>query len=325
MAYKAAYYDGMHAISNEVSVTLTAIGVYFSSENLQNNWDYGDIIISERPEHMRPLTLTHGKQHAARLVIEDSSLYTLLKRRLPKNQTPRISIAIDIPSLLAWSAAAAVLLWGLYMFAPIFTSYVAKNLPPSWEEEIGKRTVQVLTYDKQVCDSPKCDQALKAITDRLSPSLPEDLNYSVQIVRDGEMNAFAAPGGRIIVFSGLIEKAGTPEELAAVIAHELGHVVERHPIQGFVHALGFGLLAGFIMGDGGSVSAAAISNGLLQLHYSRELEERADRLAIEYLQRANIGTHGLVAFFERLQKKNPANDNRIFDYISTHPSTADRI
>src|SRR5690606_26348291 len=106
--------------------------------------------------------------------------------------------------------------------------------------------------------------------------------FTVSVADDPQVNAFAAPGGRIVLLEGLLREAESPDEIAGVLAHEIGHVTERHPTAAALRLLGIQALLTGIFGDGSLASAAAGAGGLLvALSYSRDDERTADRLAAE--------------------------------------------
>ena len=142
------------------------------------------------------------------------------------------------------------------------------------------------------------------------------------------VNALAVPGGQIVLTRGLVQTAGSPDEVAGVLAHELGHAIELHPETGIVRAMGLSAAAQLMFaGSAGSVSNIGLV--LTQLRYSRIAEREADAHALRMLKAAGISSKGFGDFFERLETKRPAKDTGKgipgLDLISTHPATAGRI
>jgi predicted Zn-dependent protease len=138
------------------------------------------------------------------------------------------------------------------------------------------------------------------------------------------VNAFALPGGHIIVMRGLIEMAQTSEHLAAVLAHELGHVAQRDPILQALRAAGTAGLLSLVLGDatGGTVLALA-GETLISAKNSRDVEARADDFALAQLAAAGVSPEALAEFFELLLEEmgDPAYD---MGWISSHPPSAER-
>ena len=146
----------------------------------------------------------------------------------------------------------------------------------------------------------------------------------VGVVDHKMINAFALPGGHIIVMRGLIEMAETPEQLAAVMAHELGHVAQRDPIVHALRAAGTAGLLSLIIGDatGGTV-LALIGERLITAKNSRDVEARADDFALAQLAKAGVSPEALAEFFELLLQEMKDLD---FDmgWMSSHPPSAAR-
>lgn len=140
------------------------------------------------------------------------------------------------------------------------------------------------------------------------------------------VNAFALPGGRIILTKGLLERSQDGSEIAAVLAHEIAHVLHRDPMTGWIRQEGTNLLLIALFGQDGTGSlAGAITGGLLNARYTREQEGRADRTAIDLLAKNGISSSGGAAFFERLADGTTNNPfSGVLALMETHPGSEDR-
>jgi predicted Zn-dependent protease len=156
-----------------------------------------------------------------------------------------------------------------------------------------------------------------------------DLLYHFKAIEDDEVNAFALPGGYVYVTSGLLEKVSdNDDELAAVLAHEVGHVVAKHSVKRIQAAMGYNLLSLLIVGatrDAKAQRMADIAFGQILLGYSRQDELLADRLAITYAERAGYNPEGMVTFLQKLKTMQKNRPLRRFFYLSTHPYISERI
>lgn len=156
----------------------------------------------------------------------------------------------------------------------------------------------------------------------------QDVVYQFGVLKDKTVNAFSLPGGAVYVNTGLLGKA-TEDELAVVLAHEVGHVAARHAAKHLQSDLGFALLLEATRAAGAGGEAAQIANslyGLLQSGYSRRDELEADRLAIKYSARAGYDPWAIVSFFEKmLAEEKESGVGRAVVWQSTHPLTSDRI
>ena len=144
--------------------------------------------------------------------------------------------------------------------------------------------------------------------------------YRWLIKQDDTVNAFAMPGGIIVVHTGLLRQAGDPGELAGVLAHEVQHVEQRHSLRQMISSLGWGALVGVTIGDISTV-ASMLAHQAGTLYFSRDMEEEADRLGLLALQRAQIRPDGMLRFFQKLDDKDKGATP---GWISSHPQTAAR-
>ncbi len=155
----------------------------------------------------------------------------------------------------------------------------------------------------------------------------QDLIYHFRVIKDKEINAFATPGGYIYVHTGLLEKVND-DELAAVLAHEIGHVAARHIVKKLQAKIGYDILMSFAFGRGGPEDlqkAINVTFNLLSLGYSREDEYLADKLGIKYASKAGFDPQGMVNLLKKLQEleKNKAFATPLF--LRSHPPLKDRI
>ena len=134
-------------------------------------------------------------------------------------------------------------------------------------------------------------------------SLPAGMpTPEISVIDSDTVNAFAAPGGQIGIFRGLIDEARSPAELAGVLAHEMGHVIKRHPSEAMVRSAGYSILVAALVGDTSSAMQIAARTGetLLNLAHSRSAEAEADRTAELMLNRAGYDSSGLDTFLTRI-------------------------
>jgi predicted Zn-dependent protease len=156
----------------------------------------------------------------------------------------------------------------------------------------------------------------------------QDLFYHFKVVKDKELNAFAIPGGFVYINSALVE-AATDDELAGVIAHEIGHIAARHSVKQLQTVLGYQILIGIITGASGQAStskALDVVFNLVNLGYSRKDELLADKLAVRYARRANYNPKAIITFFQKLQKDaETKGQNYRVAFLSSHPAIEERI
>lgn len=198
------------------------------------------------------------------------------------------------------------------------------QIPISWEEGLGEAVTTANIQGDELID-PRLVDPVQKIIDRIAAAEPDQpYELTLHIVENPQINAFAAPGGHIVVFTGLLEKTERPDELAGVLAHEFQHVFRRHGLRNMVHSVKWQALAALLLGDVGSVQQVVLGHApqFLSLAYGRSLEEEADIEGAKLLVAARINPQGMVDFFKILQDNETV---AIPEFISSHPDTQNRI
>jgi predicted Zn-dependent protease len=203
----------------------------------------------------------------------------------------------------------AVLGLGFLAVAWLAVEGAVRWLPASLEQR---------AFPDVTVDEPRA-QALGELVERLASHWPEHAyRLRVGVFEAAEPNAFAVPGGQLLVTSALLEQAGSENELAFVLAHELGHVAGRDPLR----ALGRGLLVGLALAAAGDTESASVAASAAQLgerSYSREQESAADRFALGLVAAEYGHVAGATDFFRRL------GDDHDGGWLGAHPRSTDRI
>ncbi len=212
-----------------------------------------------------------------------------------------------------WLALFAGLAIGVAEEFSVFASMV----PFSAEKKIA-RAVD-FSDNVQACRKPAGERALQKLVARLYPLLPGDdaIQITVQAVHNPEVNAYAALGGQIFVNQGLIDQAGSPEELAGVLAHEMEHVKRRHVLENVMVRLGTWGAMQLVLGD--APSSADLAQMVLGLQYGKQQEHQADLGGLERLATAQVSAQGFLDFFKRMRKSGER-----MELLSDHPSDASR-
>ncbi len=205
-------------------------------------------------------------------------------------------------------------------------NYNRNDISLGIEKKIGKLVRNQILIDDKIAESPLTEKALIKIKNFLlenARDFPFDIN--IILINSNIINAFALPGGTIIIYSGVFKIADSPEEIIAVIAHEMGHIYYRDSYNSIIKSIGRQALLSIITG-GNSDLITEIINQLLTTKYSRQAEERADNFALELLSEKGIDPIYLALFFEQMDKL-VGTDNTSFalQYFSTHPSGEERI
>lgn len=234
---------------------------------------------------------------------------------------------------LAVMAAIVALVAGLVALKDPFVGLVVNQIPPSLETRLGNLVFSQIEAQTTLVDDEQLEADLAALAEPLLRTIPEDdYPFELHLAEDSTINAFALPGGKIVVHTGLILEADRPEEVLGVLAHEIAHVTHRHSLRNLVGTMGVWVVVQTLLGDASALVAVVAEGGtrLLTLEFSRDFERDADDTGWEYLIDAGIDPRGLITFFEKI--KNEAAEQlggdeveESLSFLSTHPSSQERI
>lgn len=186
-------------------------------------------------------------------------------------------------------------------------------VPESADRRLGDHAVAYLENGMEFCEDPQLGAAVNEMLVRLAgEDAPE--RYNVRIVREDEVNALALPNGNIYLFSGLLAESESAAEVAGVLAHEIGHIEERHSMRQLIQALGVAYLTTMILGSGfeeveAAETIAELASVAVFFKYSRDFEREADLYGLRLLEAAGIEARGLVDFFARRVSAAGATDS----------------
>jgi beta-barrel assembly-enhancing protease len=236
---------------------------------------------------------------------------------------------------IQWLIWILVILLILSPFIILFTyrteivKKIASKVPVSFEQKAGDQLFSLLSKNYEIITDSSLNSQFNQIVQPLVKVVSDsNFKFSVYIISDTTVNAFALPGGKVVVNSGLILKSDNWSEVQGVLAHEIAHVTQRHHIRGVINNQGFFfVLSSFFGGYSGLIDIVTSYGGKLEsLMYSRKFEFEADNNGFLYLQKADINPHGMITFFQKLMEENKSEPNSgFFQMLSTHPATAERI
>lgn len=213
------------------------------------------------------------------------------------------------PAAAVSACVAALVVVGVLRTPPL----IARLVPASVEQRMGD--LMVGDFGRRGCDTPAGSAALDTLVERIDPNDP---HREVHVVAIPMVNAVTLPGGRVVIFSGLLQQASSPDEVAGVIGHELGHVAHHDVTEALIRQFGLSVLLGGMEGHVGGYT-----NALLATAYSRRAEANADRYAMGLLRDASVSPAPTAAFFHRLSH-GAGRSERMFTYVASHPVSADR-
>jgi predicted Zn-dependent protease len=203
------------------------------------------------------------------------------------------------------------------------------------EKELGEKFNVLVRSRMPLVEDSEIKDYVTDIVNRMARNMPpQPFPFTVSVVQDNAVNAFACPGGYIFVYTGLLLAMRKESEVAGVIAHEMGHVTQRHiarriensQLVGILSVLG-ALAGAFLGGQGGpaAITGALAAGQAAMLGYSRADERESDQVGMSYLTRAGYSPQGMVGAFEILSRKQWLTGREIPSYLSTHPGLTERV
>jgi len=256
---------------------------------------------------------------AARLVLEDPALLAVFAERCPKLDALLKPNRRTLAVIGAWIGGAILLVALGYFGLPRLAASFARIIPESWEARLGDQAERSFesVLDAKPCPRGDGDTAIEALTSRLSSTAALEHKPRVLILRHAMVNAFALPGNRIVITTGMIVYLETSDELAGILAHEMGHLQHRDVITLLIDQAGWDALEAAIFG---LKATGQFGRTLLSLSYSRSVEARADQSAIATSAAAHVDSAG----FEHVMRRFAARGDLALPYLSTHPPSIER-
>ena len=331
------FFDGMTSARRAVVVELARDGVVVrdaEGRDMLARWPYDELDHLAAPEGV--LRLGHaGARSLARLEVRDPALAAAIDEASVPVDRSGVAERRSRLKVVGWSIAAVVsLVLGAVFGVPLLANKIAPLVPLRTERWLGEA---VNAQARRMLDKGTAEHAfecgaangevegraaLAKLIRKLEVAATLPIPVDAKVVRRAEANAIALPGGHIYVFEGLVDKSETADELASVIAHEIGHVAHRDGTRAILQSAGLSLLFGMLLGDFVGGSAVVIgARAVLQSSYSRETESAADRYGVELMRRADGDARALGTMLARLGGAvHPG-----IEILSDHPDTKARV
>jgi len=324
----ARYYDGKVAIAREVGVRPMSQELVITDTGgtaVIARWPVSELVVLGDTEHEKaPPVIRRGEE--ARLVIEDAALRSQLALSMPALAALGKPHATAAPRIALFGATLAAALGLFWLAIDVGSGAVAPYVPYGLQHRLGESVAEDLIGEHTLCEGRAGLAAINKLANRLAEAADYAHPVEVKIVKGGPVNAFTLPGGILIFYSDLIDKARNGNEVAGVLAHEMGHVTHYHAIKGLARQYGIDQLlkamtGGFsdlgTVGQGGSL--------LLALRNGRAFERDADATGVELLEKLGLRADGVASFFERMLEDQPKDAAAAIGIWSSHPPTAERI
>ncbi len=331
----ADLFDGINAVSRRVEFEIDDQArtlIICPPEATPLTWHLDDLRgIPDQADQTR-LVLTSTSRLLARLTLTDETAIAVLRHRAPR--------LLAIPPVrgkgrvLGWAGAAVASVFVIvFVLVPVMADQLARILPTRGEQALGEATLEqiqnALSDDLlpvNFCWTPEGQDALETMLVRLEgEGLGLPYPVAVSVLDHDMINAFALPGGQVVFFRGMLDAASSPDEIAAVLAHEVGHVAARDPTRIALRSAGSLGVLGLLFGDfaGGAVVLLLVEQ-LIQADYSRDAEAAADAYGIEMLLNADVDPGALGALFQKLLNDFGETEG-VAAHFTSHPALGDRI
>jgi len=322
----AVYFDGHSNRKRLVSLWFGARALEIVEEGTVTAWPYGEIRRVDSPHGMLRLRCLSGPP-LARLEIYNETAKANIASRCAATLGAGVTDAAQIRRIVGWSLAAFCSILALVFYGiPLAADRLVLVVPAPMEKRVGEAVDQYVRfkYGNRLCDAEPGHRVLNEMTERIRRAGGIDLTLDVHVLAAPTPNAFALPGGKIYVLSGLIQKAQNPDELAGVIAHELGHVKGHDGMRMVIKRGGtaflFGLLFGDVTGSGAAIFAA---RSILDIAYTRDAEQRADNFAVDVMHKLGRSPKAMGELLLRITGTQA--DKMMISILSNHPLTEDRL
>lgn len=326
------YFDGQTSARQVAQVVLGGASLQIAAHDgrLLAEWPYDDILELNAPDQVLRIG-RRGSPFLERLEIRDPAFAAAVDdRAIYVDRTGALRRKQRLHAIGLTFAATATLLLVAYFGVPALADRAAPLVPVSVEQKLGEAVdgqTRAMLDRQNLGDDFECrNEPGRAALDKVMRRLEATANLRVplrlSVVRRKESNAIALPGGRVYVFEGLIDEARNPDELAGVIAHEMGHVANRDGTKAVLQAGGLSVMFGMLLGDfigGGAVVIAART--VLQSSYTRQVEAAADTYAARLMNAAGGDARALGTILERIGGATEPGAKILLD----HPETVQRV
>jgi len=320
----ATFYDGVSGRRRTVALRTGIVLEIVEDDTLIASWPWETLRRVDAARGLLRLTST-GAPELARLEITSPSLISRISEMAPRFRGDETT-SVSSFRIVGWSLAAAVSIIVVAIYGvPLAADRLAPMIPNSVETRLGTMVdnqVKAIFGDK-ACSGEEGSAALKKMVAALEKQGGLPFEAQTAVINNGIPNAFALPGGKVYVFKGLLEVAQSPDELAGVLAHELGHVAHRDGMRRLIQTGGTSWLIGLLFGDiSGSGAAIFMTRQVLDASYSREAESAADVFAAKTMKGLGRSPEPLG---ELLVRVTGAEKSGISDIIASHPVSIERL
>ena len=329
------YFDGQSAKPQPVVIELFANLIRFGNETVFPALEEQEVMIEALEDidfsSAHKIQLKFGDFPPQTLVIEAPTSVDAFKHYYPQFSEASIYNQIlkgNIAKVLGFSVVLLVGIVFLYMnvIAPVIATAAVNLVPKAAEIKLGEKMSEPLFATLDI-DSAKSAQ-LNDFFEKTG--FKSEYPVELYVCEDDVVNALAIPGGKIVIYQGILDAFQSWEELAAVLGHELAHVEKQHSLKQMSRNLSTYLVFSIMTSDASGVTAVFLENAftLQDMSNSRGMETEADEMGFQYLEELSVNPQGMVDLFKALQSEQidlGENVEKLTKMMSTHPLTEDRI
>ncbi|HRG57457.1 MAG TPA: M48 family metallopeptidase [Bacteroidia bacterium] len=328
MKFDAAYFDGNSSHIYQVTAEINHGSILLYHDTELVIWDVNKIIFEESYFNKHNTVLKYGEKFPyASLELTNEAFQGCLLKLNPqlkiKNTDIKFFQSLSNKSIVGIAAACvAFILLSYFVLIPALAELIATQVPPSYESELGEN----IYY--QISEEFEIDEEKTQAANDFFNELNIKSNYPIQItvVNSPIKNAFALPGGHIVVYDEILQSMNSEEEFAALLCHEYSHVNLKHTTRSLFRSLGTYMVISLVLSDINGIMGVVIENAhnVKSLSYTRSLEEEADYNGLKLMLDAGINPQGMVNLFKHLKEPNEGS-LEIPEFLSTHPLLDERI
>lgn len=329
-SYQAIYQPAAgQSFPAEIFVSSTTVTIRFEDETGQQqelHWLGDHIDALEGSTGNWHLHYRRPGNRPELLKISDPALYQAIRYSFRRHRFSRMGwryrVLNPVNALLATLVViVTAIIFAYWWLVPVLSEKMVRFFPKKTEVAIGEQLFQSAIAGQAI------DQQKTALLNEFYTNLGFTLSYPIQVtvIRDSTVNAYAVPGGHIVVYTGLLDRLEDAGQLAALLSHEAVHVEARHSLRAMFRQFSRKSFLLFIIGSDSRISSFLIgqADALKGLQYSRALETKADEGGIQLLRSVQIPPYGMVSLMELLRKESAGKEPPAF--TNTHPIFSNRI
>lgn len=296
------------------------------------DWPLDELRLIPDQADQKAVVLGRVGDHPARVLVTDTHLAGQLSDLCPnlkrRHKDPNVLKRLAILSAGAIASVALI----VFVLVPVMADQLALMLPAKGEKALGDSTFEQIRqalnenteFGLPLCEEPAGKAALDKMLARLNPGTDFPYEISLHVLDHEMVNAFALPGGHIVLFRGLLQDAESAEEVAGVLGHEMGHVDHRDPTRLALRSAGSVGVLGLLLGDfAGGAAVLFLTEKLIQAQYSRGAEASSDLYSHTLLNKVGLPTAPMADFFLRLLNEH-GNEDGLLSHLASHPDLQGR-